>query len=131
VIYLDSSALLTLLFEEPESSALADWLSQRTGTPRISSQLAVVEVGRATRRLDPQALGAARSLLRQLDMIPMTGAVLDLAAGLGDPFLRSPDAIHLASALAVAETSAFVAYDHRLLTAAAAEGLEPNAPGSR
>ena len=31
VIYLDSSALLDLLHDEPESEALADWLVARAG----------------------------------------------------------------------------------------------------
>ena len=33
MIYLDSSALLKLLFEESESAALALWISEQTGTP--------------------------------------------------------------------------------------------------
>jgi len=43
VIYLDSSALLKLLYEEGESAALEHWLSARAGTPAVSSALATVE----------------------------------------------------------------------------------------
>jgi len=51
MIYLDSSALLKLLFEESESAALALWIAERADTPMVSSELAKVEVVRATRRL--------------------------------------------------------------------------------
>jgi uncharacterized protein len=129
VIYLDASALLKLLFEERESAALEQWLAERAGTPAVSSELARAEVLRASRRLNAEALPAARALLAQLDLIPLTSTVIDAAADVGEPLLRTLDAIHLASALSIrAELSAFVAYDHRLATAAAAAGLRPARP---
>jgi uncharacterized protein len=129
LIYLDSSALLKLLFEEPESAALARWIEERTGTPAVSSELARVEVLRASRRLNPAALPAARSLLAQLDLIPPTSVLLAEAAEVGEPQLRTLDALHLASALSIrSELSAFVAYDRRLAAAAADAGLEPARP---
>jgi predicted nucleic acid-binding protein len=131
VIYLDSSALLKLLHEEPESAALADWLATRAGTPVTSSELAKVEVARACRRIDPAVLPEATALLAGLDLIPLTGAVIDNAAGVGETTLSSLDAIHLSSALSIqAELSSFVAYDHRLAEAASAAGLELLAPGT-
>lgn len=42
MIYLGSSALLKLLFEESESAALALWISERAGT-LVRSELAKVE----------------------------------------------------------------------------------------
>jgi uncharacterized protein len=129
LIYLDSSALLKLLFEEGESAALAQWLEQHVGTPAVSSEVARVEVLRASRRLNPAALPAARSLLAQLDLIPLTSVLLAEAAEVGDPLLRTLDALHLASAMSIrTELSAFVAYDHRLAAAAAAAGLDPVRP---
>jgi predicted nucleic acid-binding protein len=129
LIYLDSSALLKLLFEEGESAALAQWLEQHVGTPAVSSEVARVEVLRASRRLNPAALPAARSLLAQLDLIPLTSVLLAEAAEVGDPLLRTLDALHLASAMSIrTELSAFVAYDHRLAAAAAAFGLDPVRP---
>ena len=129
MIYLDSSALLKLLFEETESAALAQWLEQHTGTPAVSSELARVEVLRASRRLDPVALPAARSLLAQLDLIPLTSVLVAEAAEVGAPLLRTLDALHLASALSIRpELSAFIAYDDRLAAAAVDAGLEPVRP---
>lgn len=130
MIYLDSSALLKLLHDEAESVALADWLAARTGTPVVSSELAKVEVVRACRRINPTTLAEAATLIAGLDLIPLSGAVIDEAAGVGGTTLRSLDAIHLASALSIqAELSAFVAYDHRLAEAASNAGLDPLAPG--
>ncbi len=130
MIYLDSSALLKLLFQEHESDFLEDWLTARPGVPTVSSELAKVEVLRACRRIDAAALPDARTLLGQLDLVPLAGAVVELASDIESPVLRSLDALHLASALSLgADVSAFIAYDHRLLEAAAKAGLETQQPG--
>ena len=131
MIYLDSSALLKLLHEEPESAALADWLTGHAGSTLLSSELANVEVIRACRRINPDALPEARALLSGLDLIPLAGAVIAAAGDIGETTPRSLDAIHLASALSVREDlSSFVAYDHRLSKAASAAGLQLEAPGA-
>jgi uncharacterized protein len=131
VIYLDSSALLKLLHDEAESDELANWLAACAGTPVVSSELAKVEVVRACRRINPTTLTEATALIAGLDLIPLSGAVIDEAANVGGTTLRSLDAIHLASALSIqAEISAFVAYDHRLAEAASTAGLELLAPGA-
>jgi len=131
VIYLDSSALLKLLHDEAESAALADWLAARASTPVVSSELAKVEVIRACRRINPATLTEATALLAGLDLIPLSGTVIDQAAHAGATTLRSLDALHLASALAIQDQlTAFVAYDHRLADAATTAGLELLAPGA-
>lgn len=131
MIYLDSSALLKLLFQEQESDALQDWLTAGADSSTVSSELAKVEVLRASRRLDPDSLPAARVLLGQLDLVPLAGGVIEQATQLGDPLLRSLDALHLASAMALgASLSAFVAYDHRLFEAARDAGLDAHRPGA-
>jgi predicted nucleic acid-binding protein len=131
VIYLDSSALLKLLFQEAESDALELWLSARVDVPKVSGELAKVEVVRACRRLDPSTVPAAQLLLAQLDLIPLAGAVIEQACNIGGPTLRSLDALHLASALTIgADLSAFVVYDHRLTTSALDAGLPTLRPGA-
>jgi len=131
MIYLDSSALLKLLFEERESAALALWISERVGTPMVSSELARVEVVRAARRLDADVVPAARALVSQLDLLPLSGGLIDEAADAGEPTLRTLDAIHLASALSIrVDLTAFVAYDKRLVAAAEAAGIEPVRPSA-
>ena len=129
MIYLDSSALLKLLFEEPESAALAQWISERAGSPVVSSELAKLEVIRAARRLDADVVPAARVLVSQLDLIPLTSGLIEEAAEAGEPGLRSLAAIHLASALSIRDDlTAFVAYDRRLTAAAQATGIEAISP---
>ena len=49
---------------------------------------------------------------------------------IGDPMLRTLDALHLASALLLGDAlTAFVAYDHRLADGAEAAGLAVATPG--
>ena len=131
MIYLDSSALLKLVVAESESSALGAWLVEQADVPVASSELAKVEVLRACRRVAPDALDLVRSLLAGLDFVPMSSSVIDVAAELEGDSLRSLDAIHLASALAVRTAlTAFVAYDLRLQAGAAVAGLPTMAPGA-
>ena len=130
MIYLDSSALLKLLVEEAESAALAEFLTAHADLRPITSELAQVEVSRALRRLAPEAIGDARVLLAQLDSIPLDSSVLQVAADLEPPLLRTLDALHLASALGLGDAlSVFIAYDHRLNAAARSAGLEVRHPG--
>lgn len=131
MIYLDSSALLKLLFEENESAALALWLSERADTPTVSSELAKAEVVRVARRLAASAVPTARALLAQLDLVPLNNRLMDGAGDVGAVHLRTLDAIHLASALSIRdELTAFVAYDNRLVNAAEAAGIPAIRPQS-
>ncbi|NIL84716.1 Ribonuclease VapC35 [Rhodococcus fascians] len=130
MIYLDSSAVLKLIFDEAESDVLQTWLTERAGVPWVSSELAKVEVVRATRRYAPGSVPTARAVVAQMNLVPINSSTTDLAADVGDPMLRTLDAIHLASALSVRDhLTAFVAYDLRLAAAAEAHGLTVDAPG--
>jgi predicted nucleic acid-binding protein len=130
VIYLDSSALVKLVFEEAESGALVRWLDDRREMPKVTSQLATIELVRTCRRRDEEAVNDARLLLTGVDLLPVTGDVIEQAAVVGPAELRSLDAIHLASALLIRDdVTTLVAYDTRLQTAAIAAGLEVAAPG--
>ena len=130
MIYLDSSALVKLVFEEAESGALVQWLDDRREMPKVTSQLATIELVRTCRRRDEEAVNDARLLLAGGDLLPVTGDVIEQAAAVGPAELRSLDAIHLASALLIRDdVTTLVAYDTRLQTAAIAAGLEVAAPG--
>lgn len=130
MIYLDSSALLKLLVEEPESALLERWVSQHATTPMISSELARLEVVRAVRRLDSELIGPAQLLVAQVDLRPVTSAVLSGAAEVGRANLGSLDAIHLVSALSLgSDLVAVLAYDRRLVSAAKTLGLPVQQPG--
>lgn len=129
MIYLDSSALVKLLFQEPESEALAQWLSARLDLPKLTSQVSVVEVVRVCRRLDAAVEAPARRLLAGLDLLPLSTTVVELATRVGIASLHSLDAIQLATALTIREDlEAVVAYDKRLFEAARSERLPVEAP---
>jgi len=118
-----------LVFEEPESDALAQWLAERQAMPKFSSELTTIELVRTCRRRDADAVVGARQVLAGLDLIPLTADLVESASSIGPPDLRSLDAIHLSSALLISEdVTAFVAYDMKLKTAALAAGLEVVAP---
>jgi predicted nucleic acid-binding protein len=130
VIYLDSSALMKLVRREAETEALREWLDLRREQPVVSSELSRVEVLRAARRAGGPVLVEARAVVGDLDLVPLDRAVQDVACDIGDPMLRTLDALHLASALLLGDAlTAFVAYDHRLADGAQAAGLAVATPG--
>ncbi|UTT61642.1 type II toxin-antitoxin system VapC family toxin [Microcella humidisoli] len=126
MLYLDTSAAVKLLIEEKESSALRAYLSHHDWA---SSALVRTELVRALLRADPSVVPRALDLLAQGNLLVIDTQVLDTAARLSPPSLRSLDAIHLASALELRdELTAFVAYDERLLAAASALGMPVASP---
>jgi predicted nucleic acid-binding protein len=130
MIYLHSSALVKLALTEPESAALARWLAERADQPLVSSVLHRAEVPRAVWRAEPGALPRSYRVIRRIAKVCMTADVLDNSATLPPRALSPAQAIHLASALALKrDLSAFVAYDERLLAAAADAGLPVASPG--
>jgi predicted nucleic acid-binding protein len=127
--YLDSSAIVKLVVAERGSSALRRLL--RSDTVRVSSALALVEVVRAVRHHGKPAQDRARRVLARVRLLSVDHAVLEQAATLGDVVLRSLDAIHVASALALGDDlRAIVTYDLRMLAAAAALQLPVRSPGA-
>jgi hypothetical protein len=129
VIALDSSALVKLVVDEPESAALETWLSGRAPLSVAASDLVRVEVIRAVARADPAGVPRARTLLAGVDLVPVSRDLLETAADLGPPSLRSLDAVHLATALGLGSAlDAFVVYDERLARAATEAGLPVVAP---
>jgi predicted nucleic acid-binding protein len=129
MIYLDSSALVKLALTEPESAALISYLSERQDQALVSSALHRTEVLRAIWQAEPGALTRGVRLVRRIGRVSLSSEVLDYAATLPPQRLGTADAIHLASALAIRrDLSAFVAYDKRLLDAAAEAGLPTASP---
>lgn len=130
---MDSSALVKLVVDEPGSEDVAVlWdgadavFASRVAHPELRAALAAAH---RDGRLDAPALEQARAdwddyraALRPLALTPQ---LQDHAGHLTEQHALSGfDAIHLASALAVAEAPLIVAtWDHRLLTAAHDTGL--------
>ncbi len=128
LLYLDASAIVKLVVEEPESPALRQALRGRP--QRVSSALALVEVHlAASRRAPAPPSERVREVLAGLTLVPVDQPVLEFAAGLHDSRLRALDAIHLATAHSLGEDLAsLLAYDSRLLAAAHDGGLPTEQP---
>jgi uncharacterized protein len=128
VAYLDTSALVKLVVVEPESSALRNALAR---WPTFASAALIrTETVRALRRSgNGQYAGTALRLLRTVHLVRVNEALLDRAAYLDPPDLRSLDALHLAAALELSsDLGALYTYDARLTDAAEAYGLDVRAP---
>lgn len=127
VTYLDSSALVKLAVQEPESAALRRYLRRRR--PLVSSALARTEVLRALLPEGDEVLALGRSVLDRVDLIRINDRVLNRAAALLPADVRSLDAIHLATAQQLgADLGRVVTYDERMLAAAAQLGIRTAAP---
>jgi len=134
LFYLDASALVKLVREEPESSALRAYLDE---ADLVSSELVLTEVPRAIRRAAahepalPADLLIERTaeLLEAVALLPLDRALLAAAGALAEPALRALDAVHVAAAIDLAPIDAFVSYDERQSAAARLAGLRTAAPG--
>lgn len=123
--YVDTSAAMKLLVEEPESHSLVTELSE---VPRrlVASWLLHAELHCAAGR-HPQLidLRGVKTVLDVLSLVDITRGDL-LSAGTQAP-LRSNDAIHLATALRLG-VDEIVTYDVELARAAMSAGLAVVAP---
>jgi len=124
-IYLDASALVKLAVAESGSEAVLRMVDAASRV--ITSVLALVEVRRAVLRVDPDADPWA--VLGRCTIIDLDPEIIEAAATLAPRELRSLDAIHVTSALAIAsDLDAFVTFDHRQAAAAQAAGLPVEVP---
>jgi predicted nucleic acid-binding protein len=129
LLYLDSSALVKLVIHEPESEALAGYLSE--DDLLVTSRLALVEVSRATKLANPGKAVERETdrRLRECALVDVSDHLLRQAASLTSRSIRTLDAIHLASAAQV-RSDELVTYDRRLTAGALTHGLVATAPGS-
>lgn len=127
LLYLDASAGVKLVMHEAESVALHRYVDAQDAW--TSSALFRPEVLRAARRGDEARLEAARELLRGIVLVAIDEGVLLAASELDPPSVRTLDAIHLATALRLAdELEAIVTYDRRMIEGARALGLPVASP---
>lgn len=126
ISYLDTSAAVKLVVDEPQSEALTAELAGRDDRQLVSSWLLHTEMHCAAGR-HPQDvdLEAVRAVLDSVSLIDLTRGDL-LAAGTHTPLI-SNDAIHLAVALR-AGADEIVTYDAELIERATAAGLPVLSP---
>ncbi len=135
IFYADASALVKLLREEAETSALRAFLE---GADLVSSELILTEIPRAVRRAAAYdralpldlLLERAGELVDAVALRPLDRALLAGAGAIAEPALRALDAVHVVSAVHLAPIEAFVTYDERQAAAARLAGLRTMAPGA-
>ena len=128
VTYLDSSALVKLVLRERETGAFRRFLHGRKVLS--SSAVARLEVTRAARHRGHVELRRARLVLARISSLRIDDELIESAAHLEPLSLRTLDAIHLATALAIGDDlDALVTYDHRMSAAAEHLGVPVVAPG--
>jgi uncharacterized protein len=124
--YLDTSAALKLVIDEPESEALVAELTGHRDRRLVASWLLHTEMHCAAGRHPRDvALDSVRDVLDTVNLIDLTRGDL-LAAGTHAP-LRPGDAIHLAVALRVGADE-LVTYDGELADAGRSAGLSILSP---
>jgi predicted nucleic acid-binding protein len=132
IYYLDTSAFLKLVYDEPESLELRgflDGLSEDVGV--VSNWLLATEAKRSAKRTGTPVV-IVTSQLDNIDLFPMSRSTYEKAGDIenyGTKPLRSLDALHLASAVE-AGSKFFVTYDNALIDTAKALGLEAISPGA-
>lgn len=128
-VYLDSSALVKLVVEEPESEDLRTFVGERVV---VSSMVARTEVIRAVARTEPERVGAAEKVLAETSLIIIDWPLASAAAWVEPASIRSLDAIHLATAQRLeVGLEALVTYDRRMVDAAQMAGLRVASPGDK
>jgi predicted nucleic acid-binding protein len=133
--YADASALVKLVREEPESTALRTFVAD---ADLVSCELVLTELPRAIRRaaaLDPRVpattlMQRSQQVIDAIALRALDRAVLLAAGALDAPSLRALDAIHVAAAIDVFPHDGFISYDERQSAAARLAGLRTFRPGS-
>jgi uncharacterized protein len=134
-VYLDSSALLKRVIEEPESEHLRVALRGHVDDHAVlvSSRLATVEVSRAIRmRFDIGYSAAADFVDDAMSGVaeyPIGDEVVSLSQRLNPHRLRSLDALHVASAMLL-DVDLLITYDERMADAGQQNGLRCAAPSA-
>lgn len=93
--YVDSSAIVAVIFDEPEALALEEILESAPVTSRLSK----VEVLRRVNKFDEALLPRAQKVISQFQLVEMTESILTRAESYPPQItVKTADAIHLATA---------------------------------
>jgi uncharacterized protein len=128
LIYLDASALVTLLSGRPFARELRDFLSARPVMPMATSTVGFVETVRTLDQVGSYPT-LMQDLIRDFTEILITEEIRD-AAVLVPAGVRTLDAVHIASAQAIGPAlDVLVTYDKRMYDLARGIGIPVAAPG--
>lgn len=93
--YVDSSAIVAVIFDEPEALALEEILESAPVTSRLSR----VEVLRRVNKFDETLLPRAQKVISQFQLVEMAESILIRAESYPPQItVKTADAIHLATA---------------------------------
>lgn len=125
--YLDSSAILKIIFKEDESSALVKFITE----PAITSSISRVEVLRTVARIDPTRAHLAQNELAKINIVEPIPSILTIAENFSpEVTLRSLDAIHVATLIFLSTAvRGLITYDKLMTKNAEQLGLTVLAPG--
>jgi uncharacterized protein len=126
-LYLDTSAVGRILLGEPDASAILRELGRFD--QHVSSRLLRVELRRLALRHD--LLAPAEELLGAVALVPLAEELLGAAETVTPATLATLDALHLVTAVHLAEDGfldTVLTYDARLADGAARHGLTVLAP---
>lgn len=129
--YVESTALVKLILDEPGSVAMMRWLDGLldAGGSVLTSDLGRTEAYRAVARNKPLALPGARVILDGLLRVRVVEQTYVLAMELEPAVLRTLDALHLAVVLGLdGRCAGIVTYDRRLVDAADMLGIRTVSP---
>ncbi len=128
MLYLDTSAFLKPFTREPEGHLIAALLDQREDE-LISSFLLDVEASRAAGRIGGDAPIVVDQALARIRRVQISATIVANAALLlPKTQLGALDAIHLATAMAIPESTTVLTYNLRLQDACRQVGLPVLAP---
>ncbi|HEY2695880.1 MAG TPA: PIN domain-containing protein [Pseudonocardiaceae bacterium] len=129
MIYLDASALVTMVLGRRNSKTLGEFLDEHGDVRTCTSTIGFVETVRVCDQVGtfPNLMTA---LVREHAELVVTEKIRDAAAAVGGK-VRSLDAIHVASAERLgSKLMALVTYDRRMADVARAAGLPVAMPGA-
>lgn len=125
-VYVDTSVLGRVLLDEPDKPAIQRDLGS---FDQVASRLLRVELQRVALRSG--LLDRAHLLLRDVALVPLEETILASAESIPPSTVATLDAIHLATAVRMAEAGdldAMMTYDKSLAAGAQEHGLEVLAP---
>lgn len=129
IAYIETSAFLKLVVAEAESDAFRTRFRELRAGPDqvVSCQLLVTEAHRAAERISALDHDSVIRALGQVGLVDLENERFIEAGMLAGANLRSLDALHVASALDLG-CDLMIAYDERVLEAAAGVGLACESP---
>jgi hypothetical protein len=126
--YLDASAITRLVVDAPGSAEATAFL--RGMSNRVTSVVSRTEVARAVALGEPSAATRAADILARLSVVELDAGIVAAASALRPPTLGTVGAIHVASALLLADAlDAFLTYDPAIAAAARGASLAVESPG--